>query len=286
MNLATIPLLLVALLMMSAEPGVETARLVLEGTHQIDPEEGAVIVGDAEVAIPAGVEMPGPVYVIGGELTVSGVITGDLVQLAGTVTVEPGAAIGDELRHVAGTVTVSDDAEIGRRTRIDLTGDDAGRAAGLLPIVAVTALLAGAGYLLSRKWGSALANVAGAATGHPVVALTVGFLLVLTSIALVVFMALTLLLLPVAAVAVVAGLATLGYGVIAWGYALGSRLPIRRAELATVVGVVVVMVVVQLAGRIPLIGDLAVAGALLTGLGAVALTHFGAGRFRPAELPD
>lgn len=287
MNLAVLPLLIAALLMVSGDPGVDTAQVLMTGDHVLENHDGALIVGEAEVAIPDGAQVPGPIYVIGGELTVSGAVMGDVIQLAGTVTVEPGARIGEELQHIAGTLVVSDDADIERRTSLDLGGATGGStAAGYLPGVMLALILGWVGYLLTSKRRTALDNVAAAVSGHPVATLTVGLLLTLTFISVFVFMAMTLVLLPVAIVGLLAGLATLGYGVIGWGHLIGNRLPIRHERLSTVAGVVLVVIGMQLAGSIPLVGDLIVVAVLLLGLGAVVVTYFGVTRFRPAVLPD
>jgi LPXTG-motif cell wall-anchored protein len=285
-NLTVIPLLVVALLMVSGDPDLETAHLLMTGDHAVEEREGALIVGDAVVAIPAGAEVTGPVYVIGGELRVSGAVAGDVIQLAGTVTVDPGARIGDELQHVAGTLVVSEDAAIGRRTSLDLTAATGDTGVGLLPEAMLVLFLAGAGFLLSKKRRPMLDNIANAVWRQPAVTLTVGVLLTLTFISGFVFMAMTLVLLPVAAFGFVAGVVTLGYGIIGWGRLIGSRLPIRDQRLATVVGVAAVTTGVQLVGAIPLVGDLIVAVVVLTGLGAVVVTYYGVTRFRPVVLPD
>lgn len=287
MNLAVIPLLLAALLMVSADSDVETAQLMMTGNHVIESHEGALIVAEAEVEIPTGGRVPGPVYVIGGELVVSGAVTGDVIQLAGTVSIQSGASIGEELRHIAGTLTVSDEADVGRRTSLDLTGSAGDSpAAGFLAGSVLTLLLAWVGYLLTRRRRAALDNVAAALSRHPVATLTVGVLLTLTFISVFVFMAMTLVLLPVALIGLFAGVVTLGYGVIGWGHFIGTRLPIRHERLSTVLGVVLVMIGLQLAGWIPLIGDLIVAALLLLGLGGVVVTYYGVTAFRPVVLPD
>ena len=285
MNLTVIPLLIAALLMMSGDRDVETAQLMMTGNHVLEAHDGALIVGEAAVTIPGGAQVPGPIYVIGGQLIVRGAVMGDVIQLAGTVTVESGARIGGELQHVAGTLVVSDDADIGRRTSLDLTrapGD--GTAVRYLSGAILVLLIAGVGFLLTKKRNAALDNLAAAVTGHPVATLTVGVLLTLTFISVFVFMAMTLVLLPVAIAGLLAGLVTLGYGVIGWGHLLGNRLPIRHQRLSTVVGVVLVAIGIQLAGSIPLVGDLIVAAVLLIGLGAVVVTYYGVTRFRPAVL--
>lgn len=287
MNLATIPLLIVALILMAtSDPAVETVDLVLTGQHQVEDQRGALVVGDAEVTMPADARLPGPIYVIGGRLVVHGSVDGDLTQLAGTVRVESGATIGGELRHIGGSLDVSDLAEIGRRTTVAVIPAQRGLIATYLPAAVVALVLALVGARLTRKRATALDNVADAIAGHPVVSLTMGALLTLTFIALFVFMAFTLILIPVAILGALIGLITLAYGVIAWGHLLGRRLNRLSTGRATALGVVIVVILTQLVSLIPLIGDLIVIGALAGGLGAVVLTYFGAATFKPAALPD
>ena len=287
MNLAVIPLLIAALLMVSGDPDVEAAQLMMTGHHVIESHSGALIVGEATVEIPSGARVPGPIYVIGGELAVSGEVAGDVIQLAGTVTVESGASIGDELRHVAGTLIVSADAEVGRRTSLALAGSGGGGTAGrYLPGAILGLFLGWVGFLLTRKRRAALDNVAAAVSGHPVATLTVGVLLTLTFISVFVFMSMTLVLLPVAIVGLFVGLATLGYGVIGCGHLIGNRLPIRHERVSTVAGVLLVVIGMQLVGSIPWVGDFIVVAVLLLGLGAVVVTYFGVTHFRPAVLPE
>ncbi len=285
MNLGVIPLLIVALVLMTTESKAESVEVVLAGQHQVADEAGALIVGDADVTIPPGVEISGPIYVIGGELVVAGTVSSDVVQLAGTVRVRPQARIGDELRHIGGNESVAPGAQVGRRTGLDLVPESDGGAAALAPLGLLTLLLALAGVFLEKRRRPVLDNVGGAIRDHPVVTLTVGALLTMTAIALVVFMAFTLVLLPLTLIGMVVGVLTLCYAVIAWGHLIGTRLNIRRHGLATGLGVIIVVAVLQLVGLVPLVGDVVVFGVLLSGVGAVIITYYGVAPFRPVSLP-
>ncbi len=285
MNLGLIPLLIAALLMASADPGTETVELMLTGTHQISEHRGALVVADARVAIPSEAEVSGPVYVVAGELVVSGRVDTDVIQLAGTVTVDPGAQIGGELRHVGGTQQVSDASRVGQRTSVAYNPAAGDPVAGIGSFLVLTLLLAAAGHRLATRRASALRHVAGAIRGHPVITLTVGTLLTLTFISLFVFMAFTFVLLPVAIAGLLAGAVTLGYGVIAWGDLIGDRLPIRRRGPSTTLGVVAAMGAIQLVALVPVVGDVIALVILLTGVGAVAVTYFGVAEFTPDVLP-
>lgn len=286
MNLALIPLLVVALMLVTADSGVESAEVVLSGQHQIEDHRGALIVGDAEVTIPADTEAPGPIYVIGGELTVAGAVATDVIQLAGTVRIETGATIGDELRLFGGTQSVASDTNIGRRTSLEINPAEGNPAAGFVISGIATLVLAWVGAHLTRRRRPLLDNVSGAATNHYVVSLTVGTLLTLTALAVFVFMASTLILIPIALAGIVGGVATIAYGIISWGYVIGARLPIRQASWATALGVIATVIALRLAALMPLIGALLVFGVVLTAVGAIAITYYGVAPFRPAVLPD
>ena len=286
MNLALIPLLIAALLMASTDPNIETVELVLNGTHQITEHRGALVVADAQVTIPSGEQVPGPIYVVGGELVVAGRISTDVIQLAGTVTVESGAEITGELQHIGGSQQVSASSQIGQRSSL---GDNPAAGNPLVRIaslVFLTLTLAGVGRSLARRRISALHNVAGAISSHPIITFTVGTLLTLTFLSVFVFMAFTFILLPVAIVGLLAGAVTVAYGFIAWGDLIGRRLPVHRQDLSTAIGVVLAVAALQLLALLPLIGDLIALAVLLTGVGAVAVTYFGVASFTPELMPD
>ncbi len=287
MNLALVPLLIAALLMASSDPTVETVELVLSGTHEITEQRGALVVGEAQVRIPSDDQVSGPIYVVGGELVVAGRVDTDVVQLAGTVKVEPGAEIAGELQHIGGTQRVSAISKVGQRTGLGDNNPVAGSPiARFASLVVLTLIVAGVGRSLARRRISALDHVAGAIGSHPIITLTVGTLLTLTFISVFVFMAFTIILLPVAIIGLLAGAVTLAYGLIAWGNLIGDRLPVQHRDLSTAIGVVIAMVALQLLTLLPVVGDLIALAILLTGVGAVTVTYFGVTDFKPDVMLD
>lgn len=286
MNLPLIPLLIIALMLATTDSNAESVEVLLSGQHQIEDHRGALIVGDVEASIRADVEVPGPIYVIGGDLVIAGAVTTDVIQLAGTVTLTPEARIGDELRLVAGTQSVANGAEVGRQTNFEVNPTQGNPAIGLAFTALVTLLMAWIGAWLTQKRRMLLDNVTGAVAKHYVVSFTVGSLATLTALALFAFMAFTLILIPVALIGIVAGLVTLAYGIIAWGYLIGTRLPVHRSGLATALGVGMAMVILQAAAVVPLLGTVVVLGVVLTAVGAIAITYYGVAPFQPATLPD
>lgn len=287
MSLDLIPMLLLSLLLMTTGgTDVQTVELVLSGEHESTAHREALIVGDAELTVPAGERAAGPIHVIGGQTRILGTVDGDVTQIAGTLHIDAAATINGTLQHIGGTLSVAPGATIARRTSVELTPADPHPILRYVPLAVVTLLLATVGARLTRRRRRALDNVGKAITAHPLISLTIGALVSVTFLSLFVFMAFTLILVPVSLLGLAAGLLAVGYGVIVLGYLAGRRLPIRRAGLATAIGVTAAMVMLELARVIPVVGNLAVLGLLLTGLGAAVLTYFGLRQFTPVRLPD
>jgi hypothetical protein len=284
MNPSSIALLIVALLMATTNTDVDRVELFLDGSNGVSTSGGAVIVVDGVHGIDAGAELEGPVYVVGGRVTLEGTVSGDVVQLAGTVHVAPSGSIGGELRHIAGSLDVDAGATITERSEFE-PGDGPTGAGGLGTTSIAAALLAGLGFVSVRRRPAAVANIEGAAFEHPLVSLTVGSLVVLTFLALFVFMAFTLVLLPVALIGIAVGLITSTLGMIAIGKGIGRRLPTDHASIGTAVGTASVVLALQLIGFVPFVGDWIALSIVLTGVGAVVLTYFGVTRFEVDALP-
>lgn len=286
MNLELIPTLLLSLLLLAsdgADAGV--ARVVLSGDHRLDATDEATIVGDATVTIPAGTEIAAPVYIIGGRTRIDGAVSAQVTQIAGTLTIGGKAQLA-ALRHIGGTHTIQPDADIARRTSVDLaTGTDTPlRSAVVLAFVA--GLLAAVGARLERTRRRNLDTIARALARHPVVTATVGALLTVTALSLLVFMAFTLVLVPVSILGLFAGVVVAALGVVVWGHRLGRRLPLHHPHLATAAGVASTVLTLQLLGAVPIAGDAIVGFVLLSGLGAVVVTYLGFADFHLAQLPD
>lgn len=287
MNLGQILLLVVVLLVISAGGAdVDRSEFIFEGEHEVSEHQGALIVGDANVTVPQDETVSGPVYVIGGELQVQGTVERDVTQLSGSLVVGANGAINGELQHIGGTETFAEGAMVADRSPPLLTADEPDPIAVYAPVVVVTLVLALVGGLLARTRQALLDTVGTAAHEHPMISLTVGAFLTVTFLAVFVFMAFTLILIPVSILGVLTGLVIIGYGIIALGHLVGQQLQTERVSLATAVGVVGVMVFFQVVTVIPILGDLIVVALLMTGLGAVVLTYFGLQEFKPVALPN
>jgi hypothetical protein len=227
----------------------------------------------------------GSVFVIGGDARIDGRVDGDVRLLAGNLTVGEEATITGELQAIAGEPSVADGASVGRQTTIDVTRQSRSpqEAVGLFALqVLVMALL---GAWVSRRAPALLANVGDSIAHHTVVSGVVGSIAGATSLVLFVYMAFTLILLPLSIAGLVVELLTVVYSYLVYGYLLGTRLPVERTDVASAVGVGAFVVGVELLGRVPLLGAVAQFLLVAVGLGAVLVTYFGLREFEPAEIP-
>ena len=199
------------------------------------------------------------------------------------VGIRPGAAVFHPPRLAAGDGHAeADGAVVAERATVDFAPTEPGPVAKYAPVVLTTLVLALAGPWLSRRRPKLLENVGTAASEYSLVSHTVGGLLSVTFLSVFVFMAFTLVLIPVSLLGLFVGAVTIAYGVVSLGYLVGSRLGTPRTGLATAVGVVAVVALLQVLGAVTFVGDIVAAAILVTGLGAVVLTYFGLQRFEPA----
>lgn len=284
MNLDIVPLFLISLLFLTAGGTAHTAQLVLSGDHAVTSQRGALVVGDAHVTVPEDATVDGPLHLLGGHTVLRGTVTGDVMQIGGILTIADTAQVAGTLHEIGGTLALSDAAAVGERRQLQAVRTEP--ADRVVPVSLLTLLLASIAAWRARRAPQSLENIRRAAERHPVVSFTVGTLLTVTLLALIVFMAFTLVLLPVAVFGLLLGVATIAYGVIVLGAGIGKRLPIRRPALAAAVGVVTFMLGIQIISLIPYVGGTIVLALFMTGLGAVVLTYYGLREFHPVPLPQ
>jgi len=282
-----VPFVIVALLLASSG-GAGSADVVLAGDRVVTEgggSAGALIVAGGNVTVPAGTTIQGPVYVADGSLSVAGRVDGDVVALAGGLSVADTGAILGTLENYGGSVSVAPGATIADRAETPVLPDrPPGSSLGFALLEAIIAGLAG--FLVGRRFPGLLRNVGGAATEHPVVSTTVGGLVGVTALAVGVFMAFTLILLPVAALAFLATLLVAGYGVLGLGYALGDRMGRFSPGRATAIGSVAVVLVLRVLALIPFVGAVAALTVVSIGFGGALVTYLGTTHFEPARVPS
>jgi hypothetical protein len=301
-----------------SDPG----KLVVGGTYtlrsgqQLDGDLG-VVGGTATVE--EGATVQGDVMVAGGTLRVAGRINGDIAIFGGAVTLEPSAYVDGDLVNIGGSVQ--------RRAGAVVTGEvreggefDFPMAPGpmffpgldrftagpevslqqspgqwlallLLRIVRTGVMilaLAALALVVALFWPKGIERLGQTAMHQPVPVLLVGLLSWIVGLGLLVVLAVTICLIPVA---LLVGLALLVAALLSWvtaGWLVGRKLlamlNLRNATVVVeaTVGTLLLAVVYFLVGVIPctefIFGMLIVS----LGLGAIVLTRFGT---RPYPAP-
>lgn len=283
-----LPLLVVALLLIGAQGGdVQSIDVRVDGSHTVTEVQDVLVVGGGTTTLPAEARVNGSLYVIGGDVRVAGYVDGDVVQLAGSLSVVETATITDDLQSFGGEQTIAAGATVGRQRGIEeLVPAERSpvRDAGFF--VLQTLVLSVAGAAVVRRWPLLLDNVADSVTEHTLVSGTVGLLASVTLVALLTFMAFTLVLLPVSLLGLLIGALVVGYGQVVFGYIVGRRLPVDRSDAATAAGVAVFLFALELLGRVPVLGSVVQLAVLATGIGAILVTYFGLRKFEPVQLPE
>lgn len=288
-----IPLLFVLLLLSGCEwRDTYSGTLFLDGRHTLQQVNGDLIMLGGDAVLAPDARVAGSVYLLGGNLQISGNVAGDILLVGGTLSVEPGAAVNGTLTVRGGTLRQSPQARIAHVTieEMQATSGPTGwaLAAQVLWFTIIALLLSGVAALLVHTRAAPFVRIGEAATRHPLVASTLGLLVVIVSLSAAVLMVYTIILLPVVLLGLFCLAATVLYGWMSFGMrvskALSSRFgwP-RRIESQAFIGMLLVMVAVGIAGIIPVIGPFIVAEFTVISVGSVLLTHFGTIPFVPAD---
>lgn len=281
-----IPLIVVVFLLLSSS-GVQPDEIQLQfdGDTTLERLDEVHIVAGGTATVPRTTTVEGRLFVLDGRLAVEGTVDGAVTQLGGTVAVPESGTITGEFQTIAGASSVADGATIGSRNVLEL--DPAGDTSSprwLFILVQVLAL-GGLGYLVARWRPDLLDTVGGAVAGHPGVSVVTGSFASAVGLVLLIFMAFTLILLPVSIIGLALLLVSMAYGQVAIGYRVTEPLPITRPTRRAVVGSVIVVLAFEVVGAIPVAGSLVVGAVTVTGFGAALITYFGLTRFEPPTIP-
>ena len=296
-------LLMLGLLVTGCSAPTETGRysltLITQQQHAI--ADGQTIVGDTVVAggrllLQPDAEHRGSLTVLAGEATISGRVVGDLMVLGGTADLSATAEITGDLTTAGGTLTRAPGAavrgsvthEADHASVLQRSRDPRSPGEWALWSLMMVAGMTGLGWLVARLAPRPMHRTAAAATGFPVVSGALGVLVLLSALPLVASMIFSLLLIPVAGIALLGLGVTAVYGLIT----LGSALGLRAARLlgrtwstprATALGTAILVAGLQVTGLVPFLGVALTGIALVVALGSVFLTRFG---LRPYTSPD
>jgi hypothetical protein len=277
------------------QTGLQRLALVTEGQHTIaENMPGDLIILGGSVTLPADAVLQGSLYLLKGEATLSGKVSGDVAQIGGRLVLQAGARIEGGLQAAGGALLRSPQSEIAGSVDHGagvLFSQELARLSPqplerLLKSLLDSLLLGLAAVALARFFPVQLLRVAESAAQHPAVSAAMGFLVAVVGVSLLVTMAYTILLIPVALLGLLALGAALAIGWIAWGTLLGQWL-FRFLKLglgigwAAFAGTLVFGLAQAGLALIPALGSILNLLIALTGFGAVFLTRFGLQRFRP-----
>jgi hypothetical protein len=281
-----IPLLIVVLLIISIGGGdVQEMSVTFQGDNTVDSLADVHVVAGGTTTVSGDATVGGDVYVIGGTAGIDGTVDGDVTLLNGNLSVRDGATVTGAIQTYSGSVAISSDASVGRVSQFEAPAPSSSPAQRIGAFLLQFLVLGAFGWWLVERHPLVIENVGAAITEHALVNAVVGSLGATTLLVLFVYMAFTLILLPVALVGLFAEFLVILYGQAVFGYLIGTRLPIERDGVATLAGIAVFLLVVELLGLVPYLGGIAQLTVAVVGFGAVLNTYFGLQRFDPVTIP-
>lgn len=281
-----IPLLIVVLLMISAGGGdVQEMSVTFEGDTDVDSLADVHVVAGGTATVPGNATVDGDIYVIGGSATIDGTVDGDVTLLDGNLSVTDGATVTGTLQTYSGSVAVDSDASVGRVSEFEAPTPSRSPAQRIGAFLLQFLVLGAFGWWLAERHQLLVENVGAAITEHALISAVVGSLAAATLLVLFIYMAFTLILLPLAIVGLVAEFLIILYGQAVFGYLVGTRLSIEHDGVATLAGIAAFLLGIELIGFVPYLGGIAQLAVAVVGFGAVLNTYFGLQRFEPVTIP-
>jgi cytoskeletal protein CcmA (bactofilin family) len=282
-----LPLLIVVVLLISTSGAdVDRMEVTFQGDHDIETVDDVLVIAGGTATVPANTVVEGDLYAIGGTTEIEGEVSGDVTVLAGNVSVSDGATVAGTLQQVAGDFSVEEGAMISEITSFEppAPSDSPARQVGAFVIQFL--VLGAAGWWFARRRPALLENVGHSITEHALVSGVVGSLAATALLVLFVYMAFTLVLIPVSIFGLLGQVVIVLYAQVVYGYLIGRRLSTDHPEVATVVGVGVLLLALELSGLVPYLGPAVQLVVVVVGFGAVLNTYFGLQQFKPATVPD
>lgn len=277
---------------------VYSGKLVLGDTHIFAPGDevdGDLAMTGGSVLLHEGSAVSGSVYMLGGNLEIGGEVAGDVTMLSGTLVVRETARVEGELRIGGIDADVSPRAQIaGGVQSLPLIGDPSlnqapSAVSRLLRAIASTIAVTLIAYVWVLLMPRPVRRVSTAITRHPSVTVATGLLVGVIALMLLVLMAYTIILIPVA----LFGLALLGvmalYGWIALAFSAGRYITGRRRRafspaVTAAIGMLLVMTVFSILELVPYLYEAVLGIGVLAGFGAVYLTRLGIWPYTPETV--
>ena len=239
--------------------------------------ESAISYG-GPVTIEKNARVDGDVVSFGGDVVLeeNARVEGDAVAFGGKVIKAEGAKVkGEEVSFGSsglGSVMASKAVKASRPSHA--SGGDKGGSA-IASFFAQFAVLFGAGFLLMMFAPQRMKTIEAEMKQAPAKNGVAGFLAMLSSIPLTIFLCVTLIGIPVAlAFWMLAGLCTL-MGLVAVANVVGSKVPVARLRRTQAIALAVGLLVMLLVARIPVAGPLLMSVGIFVSLGAIVRTRLG-----------
>lgn len=294
-----VPMLILLLLLLTgcSAQGLYSLTVITDGQHELARDvPGDLLVLGGAATLAEGATVAGNVHVLLGELLVLGEINGDVAFLNGRLHLAPTARIDGDLNLGGGAYSAAPGAVIAGR--IDTGAGVALPSASQRAISNLWAtlgrglvgglLLGLVAAILARYRPTGVRRIGEAATQHTLICAAMGVLVGLVGVSLLVTMAYTVVLIPVTLLGLLVLAGAVLFGWIGLGIEVGRlaggalRRPLRPA-VAAMGGTLAVVLAVELASLVPVVGGLLAASLALVALGAAALTRLGLRPFTPAE---
>jgi cytoskeletal protein CcmA (bactofilin family) len=277
--------------------------------HEGEHIDGDLVMMGGNLTMRAGSRVEGSITAFGGRVEIDGVVKGEVVALGGDVTLGTRARVGGEVVVLGGHIRQAEGAQTGRVIKGAAIARGQFWRSLRLPLFSsrdrwsvtwtIVTALTGAlimtllGMAVTTFWPTQTAQVGKTILVAPLPSLGVGCLLYPLGGSLIVFVLITLCLIPFAPFLVLLLVTASLFGWVAlgtlWGRWLVRLFGWRQATplMAAGAGVFALTIVATVAGAVPCLGPLLVVGAASIGLGAVALSRFGTSRYRdrPTAVP-
>lgn len=297
-----LPFILMTFLLL-ALPGqalaAQLVKVIVGGTFTLESgetlDEDLTVVGGT-VVLEEGSTVNGNIFVLGGSLEINGVVNGDVVATGGYIKLGESALVEGDITSAGGYVDQDAGAQINGEIQSELTGPFPLVLPGIarLPVlqftvspiwnglwfVAQVLILAALAVLIAMFFPKQLERVNRTIAAQPLIAGSMGLLTGFIFPFVVLFLVITICLIPVALVGGVLLGVLLLFGWVAFGLEVGQRLAVLfkqewAAPISAGVGTFVLTLVIGGAGKIWCIGWLFPTAVALVGLGAALLTRFG-----------
>jgi hypothetical protein len=299
---AFLPAMLVAVLLLSLPVqalAAQATRVIVGGTFTLESgetlDESLTVVGGT-VVLEEGSTVNGDIFVLGGSLEVNGIVNGDIVATGGYIQLGEGAVVDGDITSAGGYVDQDAGAQISGEMQSELSGPLPLVIPGItrLPaldisfspvwnglwFLAQVLMLSALAVLLAMFLPKHLERVDRTLVSQPLIAGGLGLMTAVIVPFVVLFLVITICLIPVALVGLVALGILLLFGWVAFGLEVGKRLAVlfkqQWAEpISAGVGTFVLTLVIGGVGKLWCIGWLFPTSVCLVGLGAALLTRAG-----------